>query len=305
MGKDPAPAVGGGARAAAFMATGAGGAWGWVQGRRRRRSVAGSPANVREASLVARAAPAVVDVVDESRPLGGLVPEILEKVDREGVPVRDQRMEYVRSPKRSPLRGCGIPGLEGEDGVSTLVTELLARGVGEDSAEVGAAAACLMLGGVDEAHNLVTPHCWTSPTTFAGPPKAGSQVQREAAYCQVIVHRMEGSNNGEFGTGFHNSGYWIAKAFGSTGHPLFPELRAAAGALAEGKPDAQSTMRTMGPLWKPALFNKLCEEALLTEEPDLLTFCSAVQAKELQLLFDYVASGRAATAARIGDEPNQ
>merc|ERR1719245_952393 len=119
-----------------------------------------------------------------------------------GVPLPNKVMEYTSRLRRSSLTECGLDGLEcGSDPPEQLVRAIRKAGVDEDRAEVGAAILCLMLGGVDEAHNLVTPHSWPSPTSFGGPPKPGSTACREALYCHMIVHRMEGSNIGEFGMG--------------------------------------------------------------------------------------------------------
>lgn len=235
----------------------------------------------------------VVDVVPAGE---SVIADVLQHVEQHGVPVRSQVMEYSRTPRSSPLAQCGFEPLEAAAAVhncaNLLISELQACGVQDrGQAEVAAAVVCLMLRGVDEAHNLVTPHSRASPTTFGGPPKYGSAVKLEASYCNVIVHRMEGNALGEFGNGFKNSGYWISTAFPSEDHPIFPAIRAAAGDLAENCRDAQVALRTMGPNWKPKDFNKLCEEAMLLEEPDLLEFCSRVQARELRLLFDYLTEG--------------
>lgn len=134
--------------------------------------------------------------------------------------------------------------------------------------------AVLRLGGLDEAHNLITPHSWSAPTTFGGLPKLRSTASREAKYCHVIVHRMEGENLGEFGSGFNNSNYWLGQAFyhsgGMSEHPIFPHLRRDVEDFVGDCHDARCLLRTMGPKWEPKLFNNLCEDALLTEDPELL-----------------------------------
>eukprot|EP00931_Biecheleriopsis_adriatica_P067182 TRINITY_DN4136_c0_g1_i1.p1 TRINITY_DN4136_c0_g1~~TRINITY_DN4136_c0_g1_i1.p1 ORF type:complete len:345 (-),score=64.34 TRINITY_DN4136_c0_g1_i1:43-1050(-) len=225
-----------------------------------------------------------------------VIAAVLELVQKDGVPVRSQVMEYKADPVRSPLQHCGVEALKagGQQAVSVLRTGLKARGADIYSADVGAAILCLMLGGLDEAHNLVTPLTETRPTTFGGPPKLATEVQKEAAYCHAIVHRMEGENLGENGAGFKDSIYWIGQAFskGTSPHAIFPQLRAAADDLVGNCSDGKAALRNMGPKWQPSIFNKLCEDALLMEDPETLTFCKAVQARELQLLFDYVIPAR-------------
>jgi len=227
----------------------------------------------------AEAAAAVIDVV-------------LQLVEKSGVPVRNQVMEYKAEPSRSPLATCGVPELAsgGTKATQLLVAGLRAKGADVDRAEVAAAVLCLMLGGLDEAHNLVTPHCWAAPTTYGGPSKLGSTVFREAAYGLVIVHRMEGENLGEFGSGFNNSKYWLGQAFslGASQHRIFAELRKDAEGFVGTCHDSRCLLRTMGPKWEPSLFNKLCEDVLLTEDPDTLEFCKAVQTRELQLFFEHI-----------------
>mmetsp|Transcript_7258 Transcript_7258/g.8170 ORF Transcript_7258/g.8170 Transcript_7258/m.8170 type:complete len:90 (+) Transcript_7258:3-272(+) len=88
----------------------------------------------------------------------------MRKALSSGVPVRNQVMEYKSDPVRSPLASCGIPALEPAGKKATeLLLQGLAAKVGQDSAEVAAAVLCLMLGGLDEAHNLITPHSWSTP----------------------------------------------------------------------------------------------------------------------------------------------
>ncbi len=46
-------------------------------------------------------------------------------------------------------------------------------------------------GGLDQAHNLVTPLCWGAPTPYAGRPIAGSAAAQDASYVHALVHRAE------------------------------------------------------------------------------------------------------------------
>mmetsp|Transcript_95028 Transcript_95028/g.188259 ORF Transcript_95028/g.188259 Transcript_95028/m.188259 type:complete len:305 (+) Transcript_95028:16-930(+) len=218
-----------------------------------------------------------------------LIDGILQNVCETGqVPVRNQPMEYSPEPKVSPV---------GKAFAGSLVKELLEHGLHPDRAEVGAAVLCLMLGGVDEAHNLVTPHSWPAPTSFGGPPRRGSEVRQEAAYCHVIVHRMEGENVGEFGTGFNNSNYWIGNAFGSKSHEIFPELKQRAAEVFTGCAEAESALRSMSCDWDPRVFNRLCAKALRSGNQALLDSCSAMQAHELRLLFNHVTGAVEKTRA--------
>eukprot|EP00929_Paragymnodinium_shiwhaense_P004522 TRINITY_DN105518_c0_g1_i1.p1 TRINITY_DN105518_c0_g1~~TRINITY_DN105518_c0_g1_i1.p1 ORF type:complete len:342 (-),score=92.55 TRINITY_DN105518_c0_g1_i1:46-1071(-) len=250
-------------------------------------------------ALAAVATANIVDVVDESMPGGGIVQTVLEKAEKNPLRLSSYRMQYQAKPSRSPLRSCGIPILEAEDGAQALVAELRGWGIGEHRADVAAAAVCLLLGGVDDAHNLVTPHCQLTPTVYGGLPIYKTEVVGEASYCNAIVHRMEGEQNSEYGTGFYQSTRWLPKGIGDklNGFPTFSDLLAYAQSLTADHPEARSFIQKMGPNWDPYAFIKLCEDTLLLEDEELMRFCSLVQAKELRLLFDYMtSSGRAADA---------
>jgi len=232
--------------------------------------------------------------MDERGDSSKFITSVLERVGARA-PLQNLPMEYVSRPKRSPLQRCGLPAVEAaEEPAGEFVRALRAGGLKEDQAEVGAAILCLMMGGVDEAHNLVTPHSWSAPTPFGGPPKPRSTARTEATYCHMLIHRMEGTNIGEFGTGFNNSGFWMGNAFASGGHAIFPALRAAAEEVVGDCADAKRMLRVMGPNWDPRAFNRLCQDALEFEDPEALAFCEAVHGRELRLLFDHVTDGVAA-----------
>ena len=56
-----------------------------------------------------------------------------------------------------------------------------------------------------------------------GTPILNSDATKDSAYCNAIVHRVEGQNLGELGMyGYDNACFWFEK----TGyHPLFPEVQ--------------------------------------------------------------------------------
>lgn len=126
-----------------------------------------------------------------------------------------------------------------------------------------------MLGALDESHCIVTPHSWSEWTEFGGDPIPDSPVRNEARYVHAITHRFEGLQDGEFGTGYNNSGYW----HGALGHhPCFPALREAAQRVADRTVLAASTAK--GPsqftrtfinglsgTWSGHAFVRFCEAA--------------------------------------------
>jgi len=52
--------------------------------------------------------------------------------------------------------------------------------------------------GLDEAHDIVLPFSWPSPT-FAGPSIPNSPAAKESEYCHAMIHRKEGDFIGELG----------------------------------------------------------------------------------------------------------
>lgn len=234
----------------------------------------------------------VVDVKDELDNSSEIISAIVEHIATDGVPLWNRPLEYSATPKHSFIAQSGLLKKAAiTDPAEALAKALQALGADEDRAEVGAAVLCLMLGGLDEAQNLAMPHAWTAPTTYGGQPKPTSTMRAEASYCKVIVHRMEGSNRGEAGKGFEHSEFWRNKAFPSDTHEIFAALRTSAEDLAGDCGEARSMLRTMGRNWNPQLFNRLCQEAVEFDEEDVLGFCKALQARELQLLLEHVVQG--------------
>lgn len=57
-------------------------------------------------------------------------------------------------------------------------------------AQVAIALLYLACGGLDEAHNLVTPLSWPLKTDFGGKPVKGSPANAEASYAHALIHRQ-------------------------------------------------------------------------------------------------------------------
>lgn len=266
-----------------------------VMGRRRGSCMRHNSSLCRRAfgpSPPAAKAPEVIDVDDELDNSNEIISDIVERVAVDGVPLWNRPLEYSATPKHSLLaQSALLKNAMNREPAESLVKTLKALGADDDRAEVGAAVLCLMLGGLDEAQNLATPHAWTASTTYGGQSKQSSTMRAEASYCKLIVHRMEGSNRGEDGKGFERSEFWRHKAFPSDNHEIFAALRASAEDLVGDCSDARSLLRTMGRTWKPQLFNRFCQEAVEFEEEDSLGFCKALQARELLLLLEHVTNG--------------
>eukprot|EP00879_Flechtneria_rotunda_P017591 GHRR01018441.1.p1 GENE.GHRR01018441.1~~GHRR01018441.1.p1 ORF type:complete len:234 (+),score=41.77 GHRR01018441.1:195-896(+) len=132
------------------------------------------------------------------------VQQVLQYVQEHPLTVTSQHMQYDAEPS-TPLPAC-IEGLTPAD--------VLPPGTPAD-AHIGRVIAGLLYvacGGLDHAHNLITPLCWGSWTAYSGNPIPNSPVSSEAAYVHAIVHRQEGHCIGEFGSGFSNANYWYRSA---------------------------------------------------------------------------------------------
>eukprot|EP00798_Chlamydomonas_sp_ICE-L_P004084 gene4084-14184_t len=142
----------------------------------------------------------------------------------------------------------------------------------------------LALGGLDHAHNLVTPLCWGSPTNYGGKPVRGSAAAKDAAYVHALVHRSEGFCEGEFGSGFSNANYW----YGATGrHEIFPAVLEAACKLAAGTSRLEEIVARHGKEFDPYKFNSVCSQALSSKDQKLISFCSRVMEAEWNLLLEH------------------
>jgi hypothetical protein len=142
-------------------------------------------------------------------------------------------------------------------------------------------------GGLDQAHNLVTPLSWGAWTPYAGAPKPGSPAAREAAYVHALIHRQEGSCDGEFGSGFSNANYWYAAA---GPQPWGEALLKAAHKAAAGNPGLEQHVAKHGGKWTPTQFVALCASAAGGRDAAALAFCQRVMTAELELLVDHCCS---------------
>jgi hypothetical protein len=153
------------------------------------------------------------------------VQQVLDHLAANPMLVSSIPMQYEAQPT-APLPAC-LQGLQPEDVVANCSTERKAH-----YARVILGLLHAACGGLDVAHNLVTPLCWGSWTSYAGAPISGSPAAADAAYVHAIVHRQEGHCDGEFGSGFSNANYWYAAA---GEHSIAPKLLKAAASAAAGR----------------------------------------------------------------------
>ena len=137
--------------------------------------------------------------------------------------------------------------------------------------------------GLDEAHDIVLPFSWPSPT-FAGPSIPNSPAAKESEYCHAMVHRLEGPNLGELGMhGYDNACFW----FGRTGyHRLFPEVQRRSIEIAREYKDGEKYIsKISNGDWNPDDFTLLCKNALAEDDKDMWNYCNRVTNMEWNLLF--------------------
>ncbi|GBF89920.1 hypothetical protein Rsub_02624 [Raphidocelis subcapitata] len=139
----------------------------------------------------------------------------------------------------------------------------------------------------------------------AGPPVRGSPAARDAAYVHALIHRQEGSCDGEFGSGFSNANYWYAAAAAAT-HPIAPPLAAAARAAAGADPELRRHADALGAGggFDAPRFVSLCQRAAGAgagagaRDAALPAFCERVMASEVRLLLDHCYAAAAGGGAR-------
>ncbi|PNW74197.1 hypothetical protein CHLRE_13g589100v5 [Chlamydomonas reinhardtii] len=150
-------------------------------------------------------------------------------------------------------------------------------------------------GGLDHAHNLVTPLCWGAATAYGGRPIEGSPAAHDAAYVHALIHRSEGVHDGEFGSGFSNANFWY-KAAGP--HPIHPAVleamkRHAAAADAADKAADRERLRTLvanhGNAFSTSRWVAVCGEAARSggRDPALVRFVERVVGDEWRALLEH------------------
>ncbi|GLC49681.1 hypothetical protein PLESTB_000275100 [Pleodorina starrii] len=175
----------------------------------------------------------------------------------------------------------------------------------EHFARVVAGLLYVACGGLDQAHNLVTPLCWGAPTPYGGKPIPGSPAAQDASYVHALVHRAEGLHDGEFGTGFSNANYWYA----ATGpHPVHPRVLDSMRrhAAAAGDARLQQLAANHGDAFSPAKWVAVCAEAARGggaggaggggRDAALAGWCERVAADEFRALLEHCYSRLAAVA---------
>ena len=97
----------------------------------------------------------------------------------------------------------------------------------EHNADVMLGLVYMMVGGVDEAHDLVLPYSLPEDSEWGGPAVLDSPALGNATYSHALVHRMEGKYVGELGmVGWDNARSWFSET--PPHHVLFNKVSQAA-----------------------------------------------------------------------------
>ena len=119
------------------------------------------------------------------------------------------------------LRPEHLPGGK-SDAERLKLLETTGLSTGDDAAAI-CALLQLACGGLDEAHNRITPLSWPDGTLFGGPPIYDSVARDDAILIHCLIHIREGKYPGEFGTGWNNANFWAGQV--GREHPIFEQIQ--------------------------------------------------------------------------------
>lgn len=162
----------------------------------------------------------------------------------------------------------------------------------EHNADVMLGLVYMMVGGVDEAHDLVLPYSWPCDTIYGGPAVLDSPALSNATHCHALVHRMEGEHPGEGGKmGYDNAHFWFGRV--PSEHVLYNKLSETCESL-EVKQNFSSEdkkfcekIRGNKP-WNWTSFTNLCSHSHPSSE--IASFCDKIHNLEIEILFSHCNS---------------
>ncbi|ETO21961.1 hypothetical protein RFI_15243 [Reticulomyxa filosa] len=149
--------------------------------------------------------------------------------------------------------------------------------------------------GTKKKKKKVTPLSWPSSTSFGGDPikNVDRNVGNLACYAHALVHRREGQNVGEFGTGWNNSLYWFSNTNGieEVGNDLQnmtvkiynSEEKFGKNELLKNFVDSLTKSKK----WDHSKFVHLCENAVKNKNDTNMQFCQQLINQEWKMLVDY------------------
>ena len=124
------------------------------------------------------------------------VVEVLDHIECHPINVKSQKMLYVPTKELDSSRLPDVvEGLSADDifveraRVEGRINTAPSTKEEEHMADVTTAMLFLACGGMDEAHNIVLPYSWPSPTHFGGDPVKDSPAAKESEYCHALIHR--------------------------------------------------------------------------------------------------------------------
>ena len=162
----------------------------------------------------------------------------------------------------------------------------------EHNADVMLGLVYMMVGGVDEAHDLVLPYSWPCETIWGGPPVLDSPALGNATHCHALVHRMEGEHPGELGMmGWDNAHFWFSRV--PSKHELCHKFSVACQNLEQehefSSRDKEFCDKVNGKKpWNWTSITNLCSKS--DQSSEITAFCNRIHNLEIKMLFDHCNS---------------
>lgn len=216
--------------------------------------------------------------------------EMLDVIGEQPLPSQCLSMYYLPTPQLPSLQTRGIAQRDAL--VSKIAKlDLGVQGKAVHTQSVIQALLMYAVGAMDEAHNLVLPLSWPSPTEMGGRPiskaNCGSATAQDATYVHAMLHRQEGKFIGQEGggmKGWDNADFWFSR----TGdHPVYRSVLKFAKSLDKSHPQWKAFLRSADSRWPAHDFLALHEQAVSQADTQLLEVCTDVMNLEWRLLLDH------------------
>ena len=147
----------------------------------------------------------------------------------------------------------------------------------------------MMVGGVDESHDLVLPYSLPCDTDWGGPAVLDSPALGSATYCHALVHRNEGVHIGELGMqGWDNAKTWFDET--PDEFVLFGKVSEESERLCGRMKLSEVDLRVLGNIkgkgkWSRDTIMDLISSSV--KSPAITAFCNDLHNMEICMLFKH------------------